>query len=217
MDVEPQAERVIQMATPKTELRTVPDDGERALVSAAKRGDTSAFEDLVNRYERKIFRLAMNITQNREDAEDVMQEAFLKAYTHLGDFQGDSRFYTWLVRIAVNEGLMKLRKRRPGQVSIDAPVETEDDLVVRELEDWGPSPEQRFAQNEMGEILDKAINGLDEEYRVVFQLRDVEQLSTEETAEALKLSVPAVKSRLLRARLRLRAKLGRAFGKRDAN
>ena len=111
-------------------------EGEGTLVAQAKAGDVQAFEDLVNRYERKIFRLAMNITQNKEDAEDVMQEAFLKAYAHLKDFQGDSRFYTWLVRITVNEGLMRLRKRRPGVVSLDEKIETEDDLVVRELEDF---------------------------------------------------------------------------------
>ncbi|HWQ03112.1 MAG TPA: sigma-70 family RNA polymerase sigma factor [Candidatus Nitrosotenuis sp.] len=193
------------------------DDGEAALVAAAKSGDVSAFEALVNRYERKIFRLAMNITQNREDAEDVMQDAFLKSYTHLGEFQGDSRFYTWLVRIAVNEGLMRLRKRRPGQISIDEKLETEDDLVIRELEDWGPSPEQQFAQSQLREILDTVIAGLDEEYRVVFLLRDVEQLSTEEVAATLKLSIPAVKSRLLRARLKLRQKLNRYFRKREVH
>jgi RNA polymerase sigma-70 factor (ECF subfamily) len=197
--------------------RAVPDDGEAALVAAAKRGDQAAFEALVNRYEQKIFRLAMNITQNREDAEDVMQEAFLKSFSHLGEFQGDSRFYTWLVRIAVNEGLMKLRKRRPGQVSIDEQLETEDDLFVRELEDWGPSPEQQYAQSQLREILDAVIGSLDEEYRIVFHLRDVEQLSTEETAALLDLSVPAVKSRLLRARLKLRQKLNRYFRKRDAH
>ena len=87
-----------------------------------KAGDVAAFEELVNRYERKIFRLGMNITQNREDAEDVMQEAFLKSFKNLDRFQGDSRFYTWLVRIAVNEALMKLRKRRPNQVSLDEPL-----------------------------------------------------------------------------------------------
>src|SRR5258707_14802916 len=102
---------------------TVARADEHLLVAAAKAGDAAAFEELVNRYERKIFRLAMNITGNREDAEDVMQEAFLKSYSHLQGFQGDSRFYTWLVRIAVNEALMKLRKRRPGQVSLDDPGE----------------------------------------------------------------------------------------------
>lgn len=189
--------------------------GEGTLVAQAKAGDVAAFEELVNRYERKIFRLAMNITQNKEDAEDVMQEAFLKSYSHLKDFQGDSRFYTWLVRITVNEGLMKLRKRRPGQVSIDESIEIEDDLVVRELEDWGPTPEQRYAQAELQDILQTVVTELDPAFRVVFLLRDVEELSTEETAEMLRLSVPAVKSRLLRARLRLRQKLNRYFRKRE--
>jgi RNA polymerase sigma-70 factor (ECF subfamily) len=192
-----------------------PDD-EAALVGAARAGDASAFETLVARYERKIFRLAMNITQNREDAEDVMQEAFLKSYQHLGEFKGNSRFYTWLVRIAVNQALMKLRKRRPNQFSLDETAESEEDVMPRELEDWGPSPEQRYAQTELQQILGQVIADLEPGFRVVFQLRDVEDLSTEETAEVLGLSVPAVKSRLLRARLKLRQKLNRYFRRGEA-
>lgn len=186
-------------------------DDEPVLVAAAKAGDVSAFETLVGRYERKIFRLTQNITQNREDAEDAMQEAFLKAYEHLGEFEGNSRFYTWLVRIAVNQALMKLRRRRPNVVSLDDEIDTGEDLVPRDVEDWGPSPEQRFQQTELGDILSKTIGGLDPPFRTVFQLRDIEELSTEETAEALGLSVPAVKSRLLRARLKLREKLNPYF------
>jgi RNA polymerase sigma-70 factor (ECF subfamily) len=186
-------------------------DDEHLLVAAAKRGDAQAFEELVNRYEAKIFRLTMNITRNHEDAEDAMQDAFLKSYSHLKDFQEDSRFYTWLVRIAANEALMRLRKRRGNHFSIDEPVEGEEDLIPRELQDWGPSPEQRFAQTEMHEILSDAIDKLEPDFRVVFVLRDVEELSTEETAQALGISVPAVKSRLLRARLKLRQKLDRHF------
>ncbi len=186
-------------------------DDEHLLVAAAKRGDADAFEELVTRYEAKIFRLTMNITRNREDAEDAMQEAFLKSYAHLKDFQGDSRFYTWLVRIAANEALMRLRKRRPNQVSLDEPIEGAEDLMPREIEDWGPSPEQRFAQTEMHEILSEVIDKLEPDFRVVFVLRDMEELSTEETAKALGISVPAVKSRLLRARLKLREKLSRYF------
>src|SRR6202050_4690216 len=186
-------------------------EDEPILVAAAQNGDITAFETLVGRYERKILRLAQNITQNREDAEDVMQEAFLKAYEHLSGFQGNSRFYTWLVRIAVNQALMKLRKRRPNQVSIDEDVKTGDDLIPREIEDWGPSPEDRYKQSEMAGILNSTIADLDPSFRIVFQLRDIEELSTEETAEALGLSVPAVKSRLLRARLKLRQKLDRYF------
>ncbi len=112
-------------------------EDEPVLVAAAKSGDAAAFEELVNRYERKIFRLTMNITRNREDAEDAMQDAFMKAYSHLNNFQEDSRFYTWLVRIAANEALMRLRKRRPNQVSLDEPVEGEDDLMPREIRGLG--------------------------------------------------------------------------------
>jgi RNA polymerase sigma-70 factor (ECF subfamily) len=186
-------------------------DDESALVAAAKAGDISAFETLVGRYERKIFRLTQNITQNREDAEDAMQEAFLKAYEHLQSFEGNSRFHTWLVRIAVNQALMKLRKRRPNVVSLDEEVNTGEDMVPREVEDWGPSPADRYAQTELSEILTKVIGDLDPPFRIVFQLRDIEELSTEETAEALGLSVPAVKSRLLRARLKLRQTLNQYF------
>lgn len=188
-------------------------DNEAAFVAAAKAGDLSAFEDLVNRYERKIFRLSQHITQNNEDAQDVTQEAFLKAFEHLGEFQGNSRFYTWLVRIAVNQALMKLRKRHNKDISLDAELEGEDNSMPRELEDWGPSPEQRYAQTELAGILSTVIGELDPSFRVVFQLRDIDELSTEETAEALGLSVPAVKSRLLRARLKLRDKLNRYFRK----
>src|SRR6202795_1525758 len=152
---------IVSATDPKPLTSTVVRDDEAQLVSAAKAGDVSAFEELVNRYERKIFRLGMNITQNREDAEDVMQDAFLKSYQHLDRFQGDSRFYTWLVRIAVNEALMKLRKRRPNQVSIDEPLNTGEDLIPREIEDWGPSPEDRYKQTEMSDILSSTIADLD--------------------------------------------------------
>lgn len=190
---------------------TIPSDDESALVAAAQGGDISAFESLVSRYERKIFRLAQHITQNNEDAEDVSQEAFLKAYEHLPEFQGHSRFYTWLVRIAVNQALMKLRKRRTRDVSLDEEIETEENFVPREVEDWGPSPEQRYSQEELARILSQVIGELDPPFRTVFQLRDIDELSTDETADALGISVPAVKSRLLRARLKLRDKLNRYF------
>jgi len=188
---------------------------ELALVQAAKRGDDSAFEELVRRYDRNVFRIAQHITQNREDAEDVVQEAFLKAYSNLAKFQEQSKFYTWLVRIAVNEALMKLRRRKPERtVSLDEDIKTEDDSLPREIADWSPNPEQQYTQAELREILSKTIQGLPPGFRTVFVLRDVEGLSTEETAAALELSVPAVKSRLLRARLQLRERLGRYFQKR---
>jgi len=186
-------------------------EDEHLLVAAAKAGDAAAFEELVNRYERKIFRLTMNITRNHEDAEDAMQDAFMKAYSHLDRFQEDSRFYTWLVRIAANEALMRLRKRRPNQFSLDEPIESEDDFIRQQIEDWGPNPEQRFAQTEMRDILRGVIEELPPDFRIVFLLRDVEGLSTQDTAEAVGISEAAVKSRLLRARLKLRQKLNTRF------
>lgn len=185
---------------------------EAALVARAKAGDDEAFSELVNHYERRIFRTARNITQNDEDAEDVLQEAFLKAYSNLDNFQGNSKFYTWLVRITVNEALMKLRKRKTDRsVSLDEQLDTGEDTVIREIAVWDGTPEQRYSQEEIREILDREIASLEPIYRSVFQLRDVDELSTEETAEALGISVPAVKSRLLRARLQLREKLTRFF------
>jgi len=185
---------------------------ELALVQAAKRGDLEAFSQLVNQYDRNVFRIAQHITHNEEDAQDVVQDAFLKAYQNLEQFQGNSKFYTWLVRIAVNEALMKLRKRRTDRtVSLDEDVETEDGAMPREVADWSPNPEQLYGQSELGDILKKTVQGLPPGFRTVFVLRDVEGLSTEETAEMLGLSVPAVKSRLLRARLQLRERLARYF------
>src|ERR1700685_3659917 len=184
------------------------------LVNRARGGDVQAFEQLVKQYDRQVFRIAQHITQNREDAEDVVQDAFLKAYEKLEQFQGNSKFYTWLVRIAVNESLMRLRKRRTGKmVSIDEDVETEEGSVPRDLADWAPDPEQNYTQAELGKILEKTIKGLPPGFRVVFELRDVQGLSTEDTADALGLSIPAVKSRLLRARLQLRERLSRYFRK----
>jgi RNA polymerase sigma-70 factor (ECF subfamily) len=189
---------------------------EAQLVERAKLGDLDAFTTLVNRYDGKILRLTQHITGNREDAEDALQEAFLKAFSHLKQFQGDSRFYTWLVRIAVNESLMKLRKRKTANtVSLDEPIETDDDSLPREVAAWDPNPEERYQQQELREILDRSVASLPPIFRTVLVLRDLDHLSTEETAEALNLSVPAVKSRLLRARLQLREKLSKYFQRGD--
>jgi RNA polymerase sigma-70 factor, ECF subfamily len=185
---------------------------ELAIVERARAGDAAAFSELVQRYERKIYRLAKHITQNDEDAEDVLQESFLKAYTHLDSFHGDSKFYTWLVRIAVNEALMKLRKRKSDKsVSLDEPQDTGEDMVQREIAVWEDDPEKKYSREELAEILNNAVQSLKPSFRTVFVLRDIEELSTEDTAETLGISIPAVKSRLLRARLQLREKLTRHF------
>ncbi len=187
---------------------------ESALVARAKAGDVEAFSELVRQYDRRVFRMAKQITQNDDDAEDVLQETFLKAYTHLDDFQGNSKFYTWLVRIAVNEALMKLRKRRSDRtVPLDEPIDTGEDEVTREIAVWDQNPEESYSREELSHILDEAIQTLKPAYRTVFILRDIEEMSIEETAETLGLSISAVKSRLLRARLQLRDKLTRQFKK----
>jgi RNA polymerase sigma-70 factor (ECF subfamily) len=191
---------------------------ESTLVAQAKAGDQNAFSELVRRYERKIYRLAKNITRNDEDAEDVLQDAFLKAFTHLDSFKGDSKFYTWIVRIAVNEALMRLRKRRSDRsVPLDEPVEVGEETVQREIAVWEDNPEQHYSQEEWRRILDEAVESLKPDFRTVFVLRDIEELSTEETAETLGISVPAVKSRLLRARLALRERLTRQFKRKGEN
>jgi len=202
--------------TPTTTEPTAFD--ESALVARARTGDSQAFTELVSHYERKIYRLAKNITQNNEDAEDVLQDAFLKAYEHLDSFQGNSKFYTWIVRIAVNEALMKLRKRKSDRtVPLDEPMDLGEETVEREIAVWEDNPEQRYSSEEMQRILNEAVDTLKPDFRTVFVLRDIEELSTEETAEALGISVPAVKSRLLRARLALREKLTRQFKRKGEN
>lgn len=188
------------------------DDAE--LVNQARRGDHGAFSDLVNRYAAKIFRLVRHITKNDQDAEDALQETFLKAYSRLDQFQGAASFHTWLVRIGVNEALMKLRRDKGSKtVSLDEGIETGDSVVPRELPGGEEDPEALYGREELRHDLEQAIDALAESYRTVFVLRDVEGFSTEETAQTLSLSISAVKSRLLRARLQLREKLKRRLGK----
>jgi RNA polymerase sigma-70 factor, ECF subfamily len=205
-------------STPTTTTPNTAVFDEADLVVRAKAGDAEAFSELVRHYDRRVYRMAKQITQNDEDTEDVLQETFLKAYTHLDDFQGNSKFYTWLVRIAVNEALMKLRKRRSDRtVPLDEPVDTGEDEIVREIAVWDENPEQQYSREELADILDEAVASLKPSYRNVFVLRDIEELSIQETAEALNQSISAVKSSLLRARLQLREKLTRLFKKKGDN
>ncbi|HWY59490.1 MAG TPA: sigma-70 family RNA polymerase sigma factor [Terriglobales bacterium] len=184
------------------------------LVQASKNGDVAAFEQLVKRYDRKLFRIAQSVTHNREDSQDAVQEAFLKAYQHLGDFRGDSRFSTWLIRITLNQSLMKLRKqRRTREVSLDEDFGTDEDTLPREVIDWAPNAEELYSVSELRNILIKTIEELSPILRTVFVLQDIEGLSTIQTAEVLNLSQSAVKSRLWRARLQLRERLNKYFSK----
>ena len=182
---------------------------EEHLVAEAQRGSSVAFQQLVECYESRVFRVAERIAHSREDAEEIMQDAFVQAYKNLSRFRRDSRFYTWLVRITINEGLMRIRRRRFNEISIDN--QTEEGSFPRELEDWGPNPEQRYSQTELHSILETAIARLRPRNRIVFQLHDVEGFSIQETAQALAASPTAVKSRLRRARLQLRESLNVYF------
>src|SRR5690348_15935488 len=182
-----------------------------ALVHAAKGGDVEAFGELVSRYDRQLFRVAQNITHNREDAQDAVQEAFLKAFENLAAFEEKAKFSTWLVRIVINQSLMKLRKLRSANVvSVDEDFDNpEHDAMPLEISDWKANPERDYKASEPREILTKALEGLSQSLRIVFVLRDMEGLSVEETAKTLDLSIAAIKTRLLRARLELRARLTR--------
>lgn len=187
------------------------------LVRASKDGDVAAFEELVKRYDRKLFRIAQHLVHNREDAEDVVQEAFLKAFQHLGQFQEKSKFSTWLIRITMNQSLMKLRKLRPvKEVSLDNDFQREEDHIPIEVPDWAPDPERLYQAAELREILRKTLQELGAGLRVVFVLRDIEGLSLEQTAEALNLTVAATKARASRARLQLRDRLSRYFNQAEA-
>src|SRR6202045_1269654 len=185
------------------------------LVHASKNGDVAAFEQLVKRYDRKLFRIAQHVTHNREDAEDAVQDAFLKAFQHLGEFREDSKFSTWLIRITLNQSLMKVRKQRRAirEVSLEEDFQAGEDMLPMEVIDWAPDPEQLYRTAELRDILIKALRELRPILRAVFVLRDIEGLSTAQTAEVLNLSHAAVKARLWRGRLQLRERLNRYFGK----
>ncbi len=182
------------------------------LVHACKNGDAAAFEPLVKRYDIKLLRIAQHITRNREDAQDAVQEAFLKVFRKLTQFRENSQFSTWLIRITVNESLMKLRKQRSSrEVSIDEDFQSEKHMAAFELIDWAPNPEDLYMGSELRNILRSELQELQPSLRLVFVLRDVEGLSTEQTAEVLELTPVAVKARLWRARLRLRQQLSKYF------
>src|SRR5260370_10377912 len=190
-------------------------DNEQSLVAAAQAGDSDAFVMLLNQYSRHIYRLGVSITGNHYDAEDVIQEASLKAYRAIAEFQGNSRFYTWLLRIAVKLSLGKLRKRALWkESSLDETREGEDgSYVPLEIESWGDDPEKACLHNELQQLLAEVIQKLDPKSRTIFTLRDVEKFTIEETAKPLGLSIPVVKTRLLRSQLELPEELTKYFRK----
>jgi len=178
------------------------------LVHSAQNGNGEAFARLVELHQKRVFRVAYSILRSWEDAEDAVQDIFIKVYEHLRGFQGKSSFATWITRIAVNESLMQVRSRKRSKaVSLDEPVQQGEREVTFDVADLGLNPEEMANTGELRAILSKALDELRPALRLVFVLRDMEGLSTEETAEAVGIRVPAVKTRLLRARLALRNKL----------
>jgi RNA polymerase sigma-70 factor (ECF subfamily) len=184
-------------------------------LDALRAGDRAEFSRLVEAYSGNIYSLALRIVNQPQDAEDVLQETFLKAYRHLKGFDGRSRLSTWLYRIATNEALMVLRRHKPDVFSVDEPIETEDgEQEPVQIIDWCCLPESELMSKEAKIYLNKAVERLPHNLRVVFLLRDIEGLSTQETAEVLGLSETAVKTRLSRARMRLREDLSTYYGER---
>jgi RNA polymerase sigma-70 factor, ECF subfamily len=186
------------------------DKGDMTLVAAAKNENRQAFEILVERHARRVFFAARRITRMREDAEDVVQQSFQKAFIHLRQFEGKSSFSTWLTRITINEALILLRKRRGlNETSINDSAEGEDALFALEIPDSGPNPEDSYSQRERQHILFSAMKGLPHGTRKAFQLRELDERSTEETARIMGISVNAVKARLFHGRKKLRERLQR--------
>ena len=179
--------------------------------------ELAAFETLTNRYEQRVYGLAMRMLRQEQDAEDVTQQTFLSVLENLEGFRGEASFSTWVLRIASHAALKIIRKRKGlNTVSLEESTEPSDDLNSiphpEFIADWRQSPEQLVERNETRRLLDEALTRLDEKHRLVFLLRDLEGLSIQETAAALELSEANVKVRLLRARLQLREELTRVLG-----
>ena len=187
------------------------------LVERARTGDLEAFEELLGRHQQRVMRVVLSILKEPMDAEEVAQDVFLTVFEKIDHFRGDSSFSTWLHRVAVNAALMRRRKSKADRsVPLDDVMPSFDERghLAVDIADWSQQAGDPVLAREAGEVIEAAVEKLDEMYRTVFALRDVQGFSTEETAEILELSVPAVKSRLHRARLFLRRELAEYFEKR---
>ena len=206
--------------SPEAQVTTaIGDVADEVLVERARAKDEPAFEELVNRYENKLYRLAMRFVRNETDAQEILQDAFLSAWRNLPSFEGRAQFGSWMYRVTVNAALMLLRSRnRHPEVTVDDIEPTvlndavaESGQLMRANSDWSQRPDEQLQSEEMRAHIQTSVNALPDGLRTVFLLRDVEEMSTEDTAEMLGLSVPAVKTRLHRARLALREAIGRYF------
>jgi RNA polymerase sigma-70 factor (ECF subfamily) len=190
------------------------DSKDDLLVTAAKQGESRAFEELVERHQRQIYFAALRMTRNKEDAEDVVQRSLQKAFVHLNSFVGRSSFSTWLTRVAINEALMLIRKKKCGvrEVVIDDLNRDDEAATSLDFPDPTPGPEARYFQREWLQMLSSAIGELPPLMREVIQLRELEERSMEETAQILGISVNAAKGRVFHARRKLRDVLKQYFG-----
>ena len=191
----------------------VPADPDAALVARVQQGDIDVFEELVRRHSRRVFGALAGLVGNIEDARDATQEVFLKAFENIGRFQGRSKFSTWLTSIAINTGTELLRQRKPS-ASL-AEMEDDEGFRPRQVQKWEDNPEQMCSASQVNDLVREAVLRLPEKYRVAVLLRDINQLSTEEAAAALELSIPALKARVLRGRLMLRESLAPHFIRQD--
>jgi RNA polymerase sigma-70 factor, ECF subfamily len=186
------------------------EDDDLGLIERTLEGESSAFEKLVRRYEGRVYRTTLGVTGNAEDAEEATQDTFVRAYQHLSEFRGEARFSTWLTRIAFNEGLQCLRRRKPME-SLDDPSTPGLEPMPQRTGEWYTDPEARYSKQELHRLVEEALESLPAIYRTAFILRDLEGLSNGEAAEALGLKVEALKSRVVRARLMMREALAPRF------
>jgi len=185
---------------------------EQHLIELVQRGHNELFYELVQPYERRVYAAAFAILRNESDAEDVAQEAMLKALANIRQFRAEARFSTWLIQITVNEALMRRRRERTvAMEGLDNRQDDDPEYAPREFADWREIPSEALERKEVRQQLASALASLDPKYREVFVLRDMQQLNIQETAEALGISIASVKTRLLRARLMLRDLLARGW------
>ena len=201
-----------QIVEPELSGDFVSDDPDFEIVERVRNGETDAFEELMRKHGRRVYRSLLGIVGNPEEAEDALQDAFFKAFQHLPHFEGRSRFSTWLVRIAINTGLQRVRSRK----EFDRLDEDDEEFRPRNIQAWTETPEDFYSREELRSLVEKEVMKLPVKYRVALMLRDLEELSTEEAAAALGLSIPGVKARVLRGRLMLRESMVQYFSKTGA-
>ena len=208
-EMNPNAASERQILEPELTGDFVSDDPDFEIVERVRNGETDAFEELVRKHGRRVYRSLVGILGSAEEAEDALQDAFLKAFQHLPNFEARSRFSTWLVRIAINTGLQRLRSRK----EVDSLDEEAEEFRPRNIQAWTDTPEEFYSREELRRLVEKEVMKLPLKYRVALVLRDLEELSTEEAAAALGLSIPGLKARILRGRLMLRESMVPYFSK----